>query len=451
MDTTQDRYISKRFENKFPNDDACLELLKNYRFPTGIKCVICKKVTKHRRNDKRPCYKCDTCGHEVHPTDGTIFHRSNIPLKIWFEAMFWSVTVSPHLSAKELQRRTGVSYKTAWRMLNKLGTLPNDLIGLFVAISLTVGEPPNILKPIIKDFAKRLIPAVSIRMGIPQKEVQKRLSINFLPTSKKINAYANPKTFSIIIPGALMVFYHKMLKVFVSTLNVGIKTQIMEKRKIPPKRILNVCRKLMHAYLEDKILEEGGFLLEELTEGQSTVLSYLRDGCECFAVAHELGHIVNVQTKGNTAEYSEAKNAVEEFLNKVPDLKIHKTKLIKPWSNEICADLIGLQLGLQLSISPEETKEYKDWQSWLSCGAQISLLLQSMFQEYEDRLANKTTISYTHPPDMWRAAAIRKRSVELNCSDPYDLCNRFVQFALSVLDNIFIKTETGDYKLKNPN
>jgi hypothetical protein len=455
MDTKRAKYISKRFENKFPNDDACLELLKKYRFPTGIKCATCKKVTKHYKIAKQPCYNCDICGREVYPTAGTIFHKSTIPLMIWFEAMFWVVTVSNGLSAKELQRRTGMAYSTAWRMLNKILTLPPKYKGLFTAIDIEVGGTPGTLKPIIKDIAKRLIPPAAIRLGIPAKEVQKRLSINFLRTnlSKEINAYVKPSTFSITISEALMIFYHKMLKVFVSTLDVGyINTQIVEKRKFPPGRILKECKKLLQAYSENKLFEEGAFLLEELTEGQSIVLSYLVDSCEYFAVAHELGHIITMQTKGKIGEYSLAKDTVEEFLSKIPDLgKKDKLMLIKPWTNEICADLTGLQLSLSQSPTKRNKHGY-DNKQWFSSGAQIALLLNFMLQEYEDRLNNGRKVSFdsTHPHDSLRVVAIRKRAKELHSLGPYDVGKIFGHFVVGMLDDIFVKTESGDYTLRNP-
>jgi transposase-like protein len=131
MKTKQAKYTAKHFEKEFASDDACLEWLKNYRFPDGIECPTCKKVTKHYKIAKRPCYKCDLCGHEVYPTAGTIFHKSSTPLKVWFEAMFWMATTRSGHSAKELQRRTGVTYKTAWRMFKQIRTLLDENTGMF--------------------------------------------------------------------------------------------------------------------------------------------------------------------------------------------------------------------------------------------------------------------------------------------------------------------------------
>jgi transposase-like protein len=130
MNTKQAKYTGKTFAKEFPDNDACLEWLKNKHYPNGVECPICKTVKKHYKVAKRPCYKCE-CGHEYYPTAGTIFHKSTTPLTVWFEAMFWMATTRSGHSAKELQRRTGVTYKTAWRMFKQIRTLLDENAGMF--------------------------------------------------------------------------------------------------------------------------------------------------------------------------------------------------------------------------------------------------------------------------------------------------------------------------------
>src|SRR3990172_2999334 len=120
------KYTHKDFQKEFPDNDACLEWLKNYRYPEGIHCPVCDKITKHHKIAKRPCYKCDNCGHEIYPLAGTIFHKSATPLKTWLEAMYWMSTARSGRSAKELQRMTGVTYKTAWRMFKQIRSLLDE-------------------------------------------------------------------------------------------------------------------------------------------------------------------------------------------------------------------------------------------------------------------------------------------------------------------------------------
>ena len=60
------------------------------------------------------------CGHHVHPTAGTIFEKSSTSLQLWYYAMYLVTSTRCGISAKQLERQIGVSYKTAWRMLNKI-------------------------------------------------------------------------------------------------------------------------------------------------------------------------------------------------------------------------------------------------------------------------------------------------------------------------------------------
>lgn len=120
------KYTIKDFDKEFPNEDTCLEWVMNYRFPNGITCSKCNKVTKHHRVAKRTCYECDNCGNQVYPTANTIFHKSSTPLRTWLYAMFLMSNTRCGISAKQLQRETGVTYKTAWRMFKQIRSLLGD-------------------------------------------------------------------------------------------------------------------------------------------------------------------------------------------------------------------------------------------------------------------------------------------------------------------------------------
>jgi transposase len=123
------KYTKKQFDDDFQTDDACLEWIMNYRFPNGVTCSKCQKVTKHHRVAKRSCYECDVCGNQVYPTAGTIFHKSSTSLRTWFHAMFLMSNTRCGISAKQLQRETGVPYKTAWRMFKQIRSLLDEDCG----------------------------------------------------------------------------------------------------------------------------------------------------------------------------------------------------------------------------------------------------------------------------------------------------------------------------------
>lgn len=124
-----ERFTFKNFEGMFPDDASCLEWLRNHLYPNGVECKKCQKVTKHHRDAKRPSYSCDNCGHHVHPTAGTIFHKSSTSLKTWFHAIYLMASTRCGISAKQIERETGVTYKTAWRMFHQIRKLLQEDIG----------------------------------------------------------------------------------------------------------------------------------------------------------------------------------------------------------------------------------------------------------------------------------------------------------------------------------
>lgn len=116
------------FEKEYADDAACLESLVNKLYPNGIYCPTCKAVTKHHREAKRPSFACQNCGHHEHPMKGTIFEDSATSLKLWFYAIYIMSATRCGISAKQLGREIGVTYKTAWRMFHLIRKelLPND-------------------------------------------------------------------------------------------------------------------------------------------------------------------------------------------------------------------------------------------------------------------------------------------------------------------------------------
>src|SRR6185437_3910741 len=121
------KYTIDNFDAEFPDDDSCLEYIKNQRFPGGVTtCDKCKVERKHYRVSGRTAYACDHCGNHIYPLAGTIFEKSTTSLRLWFYAMYLMGSTRCGISAKQIQRETGVTYKTAWRMFHQLRTLLSD-------------------------------------------------------------------------------------------------------------------------------------------------------------------------------------------------------------------------------------------------------------------------------------------------------------------------------------
>ena len=119
-------FTFKDFQQKFPDDVSCLEWLCKRLYPNGIHCKKCDRVTNHHRVFSRPSYSCANCGHHVHPTADTILHKSSTSLTTWFYAMYLMGSTRCGISAKQIQRETGVTYKTAWRMFKQIRKMMDE-------------------------------------------------------------------------------------------------------------------------------------------------------------------------------------------------------------------------------------------------------------------------------------------------------------------------------------
>lgn len=118
------RYTINDFNREFPTDDACFEHLREQRFPNGVAyCAKCQQEQKHHRVKGRPVYACDVCLTQISPMAGTIFEHSSTPLRLWYYAMYLMASTRCGISAKQIQRETGVTYKTAWRMFKQIRSL----------------------------------------------------------------------------------------------------------------------------------------------------------------------------------------------------------------------------------------------------------------------------------------------------------------------------------------
>lgn len=117
------KFTINDFSKQYPNDDVCLDEIFKARFGEIKECPKCKKETKFNRISTRKCYCCQFCGFQLHPVANTIFHKSDTPLKNWFYALYLFSVSKNGVSAMELQRQLGCTYKTAWRMAKQIRLL----------------------------------------------------------------------------------------------------------------------------------------------------------------------------------------------------------------------------------------------------------------------------------------------------------------------------------------
>lgn len=106
------KYGLVQLRKQFGKDDACLEFIFLSRHTKECSCG-----GTYSKISSRKQYQCSKCRYQIAPTAGTIFHKSDTPLSLWFEAIFRFSNAKSGYSAKQLERELGVTYKCAWRML----------------------------------------------------------------------------------------------------------------------------------------------------------------------------------------------------------------------------------------------------------------------------------------------------------------------------------------------
>src|ERR1035437_5922895 len=126
------RYTFKDFRTEYPDDEACLKAVLVNRF--GDTCPKCGVVgTKFYPITGRKAFACLHCRKHVYPLADTIFRKSETSLWNWFYAIYQFSVAKNGVSAKELERHLGVTYKTAWRMVKQIRLLmssdDNHLVG----------------------------------------------------------------------------------------------------------------------------------------------------------------------------------------------------------------------------------------------------------------------------------------------------------------------------------
>jgi transposase-like protein len=110
----------------FPTEDAALDYWLAIRWPNGVRCVACDNpkvyriVTPNKSGRDKLLFECAGCGLHFSPTTGTLFHDSHLPLTKWFAAIALMCEGKKGISANQMKRHLGVTYKTAWYLCHRI-------------------------------------------------------------------------------------------------------------------------------------------------------------------------------------------------------------------------------------------------------------------------------------------------------------------------------------------
>lgn len=107
------------WQKRYGTEKACAAALARYRWSDGFYCPKCGHDAAYYL-EKRKVYQCVKCRHHTSVTAGTLFHSTNLPLVMWFWAIYLVASDKGGISAMRLSKQIGVSWNTAWKMLKKL-------------------------------------------------------------------------------------------------------------------------------------------------------------------------------------------------------------------------------------------------------------------------------------------------------------------------------------------
>lgn len=111
-------------QSQFQDADKAREYLEAQVWPNGRICPHCGVIGDHyvlSGKSARPgLYKCQACREPFTVTVGTLFERSKVPLNVWLQVVHLMAASKKGISAKQVERMTGVTYKTAWFMCHRI-------------------------------------------------------------------------------------------------------------------------------------------------------------------------------------------------------------------------------------------------------------------------------------------------------------------------------------------
>lgn len=174
----------------YDTDAECRAAIEDLRWPDGVRCPRCDldKIYRATHQKARQQFDCASCGYQFSVTVGTIFEDTKLPLHKWFAATYLMVESKKGISANQMKRTIGVSYKTAWYLCHRIRAAMKDaaaplLSGIIEADETWIGgRRKGVGKGNWRD-GKTMV------MGAIQRGGEVRLKVDKRPTKKAVHAF----------------------------------------------------------------------------------------------------------------------------------------------------------------------------------------------------------------------------------------------------------------------
>jgi transposase-like protein len=112
--------------SRFDSEEKCRAFLEQLRWPDGVRCPRCAAERGISRIEARSQFECDSCGYQFSVRARTAFHASHLPLWKWLLAVYVMCESPNGVSANQLRKLLGVSYKTAWYLCHRIRAAMKD-------------------------------------------------------------------------------------------------------------------------------------------------------------------------------------------------------------------------------------------------------------------------------------------------------------------------------------
>jgi hypothetical protein len=103
----------------YGKEEECRAAAIASQWPNGFECPVCGGRT-YSEVKTRGLFQCSACRRRTSPIAGTIFASTNLPLHLWFRAIYHLTQSKQGIFQHRVGRRLGVIQTTAWKMKHKL-------------------------------------------------------------------------------------------------------------------------------------------------------------------------------------------------------------------------------------------------------------------------------------------------------------------------------------------
>jgi transposase-like protein len=189
MQMKADESVLTKLVQAYADEGKARELLESWRWPNGPVCPHCQNAGEKRisplkapssrpRGVRKGVYFCGACRQQFTVTVGTVLERSHVPISKWLMALFLLCSSKKSLSANQIHRMIGVTYKTAWFLCHRIrmGMTPDHrteakLTGTVEVDETFVGPKGKRKTPLVALVQRHGLARVKVIASVTQKNL----------------------------------------------------------------------------------------------------------------------------------------------------------------------------------------------------------------------------------------------------------------------------------------